>query len=149
VIVLRRATLADAALLLRWRNDKASRASAFRSEVVTPDEHARWLSRKLDDPLTVIWVAERESVAVGQVRIDLTDEREGEVDLTVAPGARGRGYAAEILRLATEALTGLDITAVVAQVRDHNEASLRAFRRAGFVEVQRRPGVIVLRRELL
>lgn len=148
MIVLRRATFADAALLLRWRNDEATRNAAFRSEVVASDEHAEWLRRKLDDPSSAIWVAERETVAVGQVRIDRTAESEGEVDITVAPDARGNGYAAEILRLAGQAVAGLDIIALVAWVKDQNLASRGAFRKAGFIVVDRRPGVTVMRWKL-
>ena len=136
-IRLRSATARDADRLLAWRNDSVTRSAAFTQGEVAPEEHRRWLAAKLADPRSAIFIAEDEDegAAVGQVRIDVEDGR-GELHLTVAPEARGRGHAPAILRLAVaEASRRPDVAVLEARVKAGNEASLRAFRRAGFAEL--------------
>ena len=47
----------DSKLLWKWVNDFAVRKSSFQSELIPWEEHARWLSKKLDDPQCFQFIA--------------------------------------------------------------------------------------------
>jgi RimJ/RimL family protein N-acetyltransferase len=134
---LRPATHSDEALLLAWRNDPATRASAFSQHEVTPSEHRIWFDRKLADPASVILIAELEGKAVGQVRLERVEESDvAEVDISIDPTMRGRGIAREALRLVARQAEGLlSVKQLRAHVKPDNGSSLKAFRAAGFAVV--------------
>jgi RimJ/RimL family protein N-acetyltransferase len=136
MVTLRSAVPHDEALLLAWRNDPATRASSFQQDEVSPETHKLWFTRKMDDPACVILIAEEEGQAVGQVRLDRVQPDVAELHIAVAPEARGRGIARQILTLtALDAELLLGVTQLRARVKGTNEVSLRAFRAAGFREV--------------
>jgi RimJ/RimL family protein N-acetyltransferase len=131
---LRPARAEDAALLLAWRNEPSTRAASFSGEAVGAREHARWLATRLADPATLLLVAERDGVAVAQVRLDREPDAIGVVSIAVAPEARGAGVA----RAALDALAARDdlgVSTLRALVKPGNAASRRLFRRAGYTEV--------------
>jgi RimJ/RimL family protein N-acetyltransferase len=134
-LTLRAATIDDAPRILAWRNEPTTvRFSGTRSPISDAD-HLAWLSRRLSDPDTRIWIADVEGVEVGQVRL----ERHGdgaEVHIAVAPEARGRGYGRTIIRavqLRTSELEG--IVRLVGRVHVANAASMRLFAHCGFEQV--------------
>ena len=129
MLTLRAATLADAALLLAWRNDPVTLAASFTSGEVTADEHEAWLTRRLADPSCQLWIAEQAGAPVGQARIDA----DGEISISIDSAARGRGLAAQVIELACRAATA---PIIVARVKSDNQASLRAFVAAGFEQVR-------------
>lgn len=126
-VVLRRATGDDGALLFRWANDRETRRNSLSHEPISWETHIAWLARRLADPGTKLLIAELDGHPVGTVRFDL--DAEVVISLTVAPERRGKGLATPII-LAACALIDRD---VIAEVLPHNEASIRAFLRAGFV----------------
>jgi RimJ/RimL family protein N-acetyltransferase len=146
MLVLRPAGAQDEQRLLEWRNESAVRAASFSSDEISPDDHHRWFLRKLDDPGCMLLIVEHEGRPVGQVRVDRVSAGLAEISIGLAADARGRGIGREALRLATsEAPRLLGVAAVKALVKEGNEASLRAFRAAGFHEVSNDGGVVELR----
>jgi RimJ/RimL family protein N-acetyltransferase len=132
-VQLRPAGFGDSDRLRAWRNDPATRAASRNTGEVAPDEHAAWLARRLGDPDTRIFVAELSGEPVGTVRVDRLEGDRGEIHVSLAPEARGRGLAAPILRVAARrGAAELGLGTVVANVREDNMPSLRAFQRAGF-----------------
>lgn len=131
---LREAGRGDARLLFDWANDPTTRRMSFSVSAIEWDEHVSWLDATLRDPDCHLWIALDGATPVGQLRLDASGGREATLSFSVAPEWRGRGYGGVILRLAAEAArdTGR-ISALVAWVRPENEASLRAFARAGYV----------------
>lgn len=135
----RRAVADDAAMLLDWRNDPATRAMSRTNDPVAPDDHRRWLDSVLADDDRTLLVALLGDEHVGTVRFDRVDPGLWEVSITMAPGARGRGLARAVLGAAEQAWRR-DVgpePAVLACVRPDNPASARVFVGAGYV---RRPG---------
>jgi RimJ/RimL family protein N-acetyltransferase len=146
-LALRQATAADEARLLAWRNDPQTRAQAFSSSVVEPDEHHRWLRTRLDDHDTVLAIAELDGQAVGTVRLDRRDRTVAELSITVAPEHRGRGLAKEAIALGvSQAREMLGASTVIARIKRTNTPSLRAFTAAGFSTPRERDGVIEVQR---
>lgn len=124
-VTLRAATFDDAALLHQWTNDPETRRQSFSTEPVPWDTHLAWVKRVLDDPERSLYIAE-DGGPVGMVRLD----REV-ISLSVAPERRGQGYAVALIA-AARAEGGS-----IAEVKPTNDRSIRAFRSAGFAEIQR------------
>ncbi len=131
-VTLRVAREDDVSLIRSWRNDADAIQFSVSARPVSDAEHARWFSATLNDPRKVLWVAEEQGVAVGQVRIDL-DGDTGIFSIAVAPSARGRGVGKEMLRRALAEITRLRLaTTMTALTHPDNVASIRAFEQVGF-----------------
>lgn len=139
VVGLRAATSDDAEALLAWRNDPLTRRMSRSEDEVAVETHRTWLRSLLSDPRRHLFVASCDGADVGQVRLDAPTRGAAEVSLTVAPAHRGRGLAAAMLRAIEQQARDLGLARLVASIRPENEASLRAFKAAGwygFVDVQ-------------
>jgi RimJ/RimL family protein N-acetyltransferase len=142
---LRPADIADAAQLLAWRNDPATREASFTSDEVTLPEHERWLTGRLDDPSSRLWIAVAGEKQVGQVRLDLRSGGQAEISISVAPEYRARGYAVEMLAAANREASREGLAEeIVARVRPGNRASRALFARAGYRTISESPTEIVL-----
>lgn len=137
----------DAGFLLALRNDPDSVRWSRSGRPVDRGEHESWFASVLDDPATRIWVAREDGRPVGQVRVDV-EAGAGAVSISVDPSSRGRGVASRMLGHLVAAL-GADeqVHALVAEVREGNEASSRAFERVGFTPSGREGGFLLMRRE--
>jgi RimJ/RimL family protein N-acetyltransferase len=145
-VTLREATPADASNLLTWRNDRATREASFSSAEISMDRHVAWLESKLADRnASRLWVALAGEAAVGTARVDRLDAGTAEVHIAVAPQHRGRGLAAQILRAVLDEVAAVRFAERLhARVKSDNEASLRAFRSAGFSETGVEAGIVSL-----
>ncbi len=135
-VTARRATVEDADLLLRWRNDETTRAASRQTAAVEPSGHLRWLTATLGDDDRLLLVVELAGTPIGTSRFDRVAPDCWEISLTLAPDQRGRGLSARLLAAAEEAL-GHRVdrpTTVLAHVRPTNEPSLRVFRAGGYVD---------------
>jgi RimJ/RimL family protein N-acetyltransferase len=124
---LRPATSDDARLLYDWRNDPGTRQSSFSTDPVSWEEHRAWVDRAVADPRRVLYIAEDEHGPVGTVRLDL-DPAPPTISVTVAPGRRGQGHASRLIAAVAERHG----PPIVALIKPGNDASVRAFERAGF-----------------
>lgn len=132
-ISLRLARQADAPLLLEWRNEPATREASGNRERVTSGEHRAWLKSVLADPDRHLLIAEADAKPIGQARIERRQAYRYELSVSLDPAARGRGTGATLIAGVCEwAWTATDATVIEAWVRSENEASLRAFAKAGF-----------------
>jgi spore coat polysaccharide biosynthesis predicted glycosyltransferase SpsG/RimJ/RimL family protein N-acetyltransferase len=137
----RPAVLADADLLLAWRNDPDTRGSSRQQDEVDQDAHQAWLRRSVGDPSRLLLVLEDEhGDPVGTVRWDRLSGQEQpvpadwEVSITVAPRQRGAGLARPLLAEAQRALTaraGRD-QRLLARVHVDNVRSQRLFESSGY-----------------
>jgi RimJ/RimL family protein N-acetyltransferase len=131
---VRPAVAADARLLLEWRNDPVTRAQSFSQGEIGWDEHVAWLERTLAEPArTRLYIGEFEGQPVGQARVEVVTPARGEISVALAKAARGRGLGAELIAAASAAgAAELRLHELVALIKPGNEASLRAFARAGY-----------------
>lgn len=132
MISLRLATMDDANVLLSWRNEPVTVAlSSTPDRCVTIEEHARWLTGKLNDCGCQLFIAYDERGDLGMVRFDDMDDHAGvvEISIAVAPEHRGKGCAKAIIRAACDALSCL----IVANIKRSNIPSRRAFEACGFI----------------
>jgi UDP-2,4-diacetamido-2,4,6-trideoxy-beta-L-altropyranose hydrolase len=140
---------ADSELLLEWRNDPEAVRFSVTGRGVAPGEHAEWLSARLADPGTSLWIAEEGGAAVGQVRVDLGNGT-GTVSIGIAPAHRGRGVGSAVLQaMLVEIDRDPRARRLRAVAHAENTASVRAFERAGFRRRGRRErDFIVLERSV-
>lgn len=138
-IELRRATEADAVMLLEWRNDPVTRANSRNTARIKPGgQHERWLQDVLADPDRSLLIAELDGESIGQVRFDRLAGDEWEISITLDPARRAQGLGALLIRSGVDWLRReVGPVPVIAEVRDSNELSMRAFRACGFTDAGR------------
>ena len=136
-VIARSATPADEVFLLTCRNDEQTRRWSRRSAVLAATDHRAWLTRTLADPDRRLWVVEQDGAPVATVRHDRIAPGRYEVSMTVAPEARGRGWAAPSLRTAQRALQCVDpaLRVIEAHIRMEHGASMAVFERSGYRRV--------------
>ncbi|HEX3030729.1 MAG TPA: GNAT family N-acetyltransferase [Bacillota bacterium] len=131
---LRKAGWADSVFLLNLRNDETVRRSSFNQDMVEPAGHERWLTKKLADADTYLFIAEQNGQRLGQIRFELNGEKNlAEVSIAVAKEFRGKGIGVSMLLAGCPlifAATGVEV--ILAQIRAENLLSRRMFERAGF-----------------
>jgi len=130
------ASIQDAELLLRWRNDELSRLSSINQGVINLDEHLAWLTKSLTDTSRKILIAFLGKVPVGTMRMDAF-QNDTELSWTVAPEARGKGIGKRMLQQALS-LTG---GRIVARIREENLASQKIALSSGFSKIQVENGI--------
>jgi RimJ/RimL family protein N-acetyltransferase len=133
-LTLRPATVADADLLLLWRNDPTTRGRSLDTSELSLEPHRAWLADRLarvDD--VRIFIAELGEVPVAQLRVEREQARRGVVSVSVDRHARGLGVGTRAIEAGTaRASHELDLDEVVAVIRVGNDASRLAFERAGY-----------------
>lgn len=124
----------DAELLWQWANDASVRERSFNQKTIEWKDHLKWFSLRLSLPDTKFYILLADGIPVGQIRYDRSnEEKSAEISFSVAHEHRGKGFGIEILRLTTEqALKDLNCEKITAVVIEGNEASSKAFIRAGF-----------------
>jgi len=135
-VTLREATFDDAARLLAWRNDPATRAASLVPDVVGLEEHQSWLKKTLASGARTLWIGESDGQPVGTARLDITPDRQ-ELSWTIAPEARGKGLGKALVHAALAQTRG----PVRARIRPENKASQAIARACGFTRVFVQGGV--------
>lgn len=130
---LRPAADDDADLIWYWANEAQTRRMSFSGGPIPWTDHLRWWRSKINDPDFACWILlESPGNPAGYVRFD----RRGNsavVSVAVAAPYRGLGLGSAGLDLAVaQAAKRWDLDSVAAHVKTDNEASIKAFRNAGF-----------------
>lgn len=143
-IVQRVASLADASILLKWRNDSRVREFSPNSGLITRPEHAAWFSARLErqesEPFSFFDVADK---TVGMTRLDLMLELDKTFALSILvdPELQGVGIGRRILALTCENFFLIfPHHTILAIVKEENEISQRLFKNANFSNVNRIEG---------
>jgi RimJ/RimL family protein N-acetyltransferase len=132
-VTLRAAGRGDAELLRAWRNDPETRRWLRNSREIDLDAQAPWPERMLTDTTTQLSIAESDKKPIGHVRVDHEAGGTAELQVVLAPEARGRGLGARVLiEAAAQVLAKPAVSLLCARVKPGHEAALRAFARAGF-----------------
>jgi len=118
-LVLRLARQEDAGLLLQWRNDADTRHNSFHSQPIAWSDHLRWLRETLEDKETDLYIAERNGLPVGTVKVQRTGNST-ELSWTVSPEQRGKGIGKQMVRQLARQISGT----LVARIKPANNASV-------------------------
>lgn len=131
-VALRPATRQDSHRLWEWWNDPIVRASSFNKHYIPFEVHQVWLSKRLDDPATLILIIVLEGLEIGYVRFTIKGQ-EAEISVALERAYRGRGYGSAAIHLACrQLLHELGLRQIRALIKAGNSTSIAAFERAGF-----------------
>lgn len=130
---LREATYKDKDLLFVWANDALVRKSAFSSQIIEYDEHCAWFKSIMSDSRVYQYIMEKDGIPVGQIRVNINGE-EGEIDYSIAPEYRLRGYGKIIVEKLIKQIKEdrIEVTRLSASVKAENTASKKIFLDNGF-----------------
>lgn len=133
---LRRATIEDARMLLRWRNDAETRKQSISTEPVPWENHVQWLQKSLENPRRILAIAETLSEEpIGTIRADTRDDGFTEISYTVAPAWRGKGVSKPMAQeFVRKFLQGKRIAASIKKGHGPSESVARALGLAPFLE---------------
>jgi RimJ/RimL family protein N-acetyltransferase len=156
MLKLRQISEEDCKLIWTWANDPEVRAVSFSSEAIPYEDHVTWFESKLNDPSCYFYIAEDTNhEPVGQVRYD-REGTEATISISLDKKFRGKGYGPSLLRLASQRFFEVcDAEVIHAYIKEGNEASIGAFKKAGFNPIgtsrknNHQPHHLVLRKEEL
>lgn len=121
--------------LFEWRNHPVIRENSFGTNVISLNEHERWFKKKIKDPGSKIYIACCGDGKIGMIRFD--DHGDViKVNVMLNPDFLNKGFGSKIIKLGIEKLTSeikLD-KHIVAEIKNDNMASIRAFQKVGFKE---------------
>lgn len=123
-------TWVDVWRLWRWRNHPTTRAMMRQTAPIGLREHWRWFQQRRDRR-ALPYIAEVDGMPVGSGRLDVLGDG-AELDVIVAPWARGHGYATQIVAALVREATRQGVARCLAEVLPSNHASRVAFTHNGF-----------------
>lgn len=132
-------------LIMSWRNDPETLAASFHSrpkqwEAFIKEFKQFYFAIPALPPLFILYQKER----VAFVRFRLANhpknpsERCCEISINMAPEKRGQGFGTSVIKLCTEWAEGQGFAAVVAEIKQGNEQSIQAFKKADFTKIAER-----------
>lgn len=138
-IKLRRAGKDDCKDVWLWRNNVKTRKASFRGAHIPWREHKRWFNSKIADDGARIYIAGHGSEKLGVIRFEpaLGGSR---VSVNLNPDFFGKGLGPEIIRLGSKKFTSElnEADQIIAEIKEDNLISQKAFARAGYKCVSKR-----------
>lgn len=133
MLTLRKATLADADLLYRWRNDERIRLFSLNPKPISYEHHLIWYKNALKNDDRVMYVILFDNKPVGCIRFDII-EQHAEISIYVDPDQQHHGFGSEALNQAIALFSNTYpyVKSVKAKVLPNNTASHHLFTKLGF-----------------
>lgn len=133
MLSLRIAEASDSDWLFNLQRQPETRRFARDPSVPSPQGHAGWYSRLLDDTERTLLIVEGAGKALGFLRLDRRDDQPTfEVSIAIDPANHGRGIGAAALQIARRFAPGATLEATVLP---GNLASQALFASAGYKQI--------------
>ncbi|MBS1627771.1 MAG: GNAT family N-acetyltransferase [Bacteroidetes bacterium] len=132
----RQPTIDDVRLYFDWANDAEVRKQSFSSNEIDFVNHCKWFISKIADPncMMLIFQEVNKNKEVGQIRITKQEEKSAVIGISVGSEFRGKGYAREMLMLASDLFLKNNPTFIIhAYIKKENFKSKKSFEGAGFI----------------
>ena len=121
----------DMDLVFEWSNDELVRSQSFNSAPILYDKHKEWFTSKLNSHNSLMFINEYHTKPIGLVRFELEKEN-STVGVLVSKEMRGKGLSSLILIKSLAKYFSNNNIPVFAYIKKTNQASVRAFEKAGF-----------------
>ena len=144
-VTVREATQEDAHLYFEWANDPIVRQMSFHTDPIQWDDHINWFNTKINSSLSHLLICYQRTTPIGQVRFDILEGGQAEIDISIAKDFRGQGLGEAMLDAAMEyerCMNGID--SFVAEVKEENLPSMRMFLANGFTQSKKINGICYL-----
>lgn len=134
MISLRPATNEDCLLIFKWANNSEVRNNSFSPESIDLESHIKWYENKMKDDKSIIFIALKDGIPVGQIRVDKdNDNDEGFIDCSIDPNYRGQGIGTYILQLIKSEVRNINL---VGYIKKENISSIKACEKAGYTIIE-------------
>lgn len=133
--------MADADLLLKWRNDPETVKASITPVKVQETGHLAWLADLLESKNSYQFIAEDNGTPVGTVRQDHRLHA-SELSWTVAPNFRGKGIGKTIVALLADRIPG----PLTAKIKEENTSSIKIAESIGMIFDKKKGGVLFYKR---
>jgi RimJ/RimL family protein N-acetyltransferase len=128
---IRKALSSDDQDIFIWRNDSDSRKNSITTHKISKSEHQEWFRKKLSSKDTDIYIGYQLNTKIGVVRIEKQHDNSAEINITINPSQRNKGYGTELLSKAIKiSFNKYDI--LTARIKKSNFASIKMFEKVGF-----------------
>jgi len=140
LIKLRRASEKDINLTFLWAINPEIRKYSFNQHQITKEEHSKWFSEKIKNKNCFYFIAEYNQTAVGSIRFDISG-KDAMISYLLDPLYQGQGLGQVLLKNGVELFSQKirkykkSIDHIWGDVMETNIASIKAFRRLGFNEI--------------
>jgi RimJ/RimL family protein N-acetyltransferase len=130
----REAIIDDSKQFFDWANDSAVREQSFNSSAIEWENHNDWFISKIKDTTCLMLIFQNDDYNnIGQVRIQKEDDKVALIGVSVSSEHRGKGYANEMLKLASDFfLKNNPEFYINAYIKNNNFSSKCAFEKAEF-----------------
>ncbi len=131
----RRAAIEDAKIVYNWAVDPEARKYSYSKSEIAWEDHVQWFSKKISGSICEYFIAEIDSIPIGQIRFDLSDDEPETYIVSYLMGKdwRGKGLGNSLLTKGIQNLmTFRSVRKIIGYVQDHNIASAKAFDHACF-----------------
>ncbi len=135
-ISIREVTDRDKEFIFKCASDPETRKNSFNSNSISKIEHNNWFSKLLLDDDRKLFICEVNKQAAGIIKFNIAQE-ESVIGVIVAPEFRGKGLAHLLIRKCCQKYkenVSNDKIGIKAYIKQQNIFSLRAFKKAGFIE---------------
>lgn len=134
MLSLRKPTKEDMEIYFSWANDPVVREQSYNSSVIDLESHKQWFESVINNESYFMCICQNaEGENVGQVRIQKNENKESLIGISIDSNHRGKGYAKEILTLATNLFLKSNHGFLInAYIKEENLSSKFAFENAGF-----------------
>lgn len=136
-LTLRKVKAADMLLLFEWANDPEVRRFSFNPQPIPLEDHTRWFQSRLDNPASILYIAEVDETPAAHIRFDL-EGSSATISYLIAADFRGRGLGHTVLQRGVQTMLQEhpEIKQVQGLVQQQHIASVRSFEKAGFARGQ-------------
>ncbi len=139
MISLRDVQSEDRAMIREWRNLPKVADYMYTDHQISPEEHAAWFSRVLQDTSCKYWIIVCDGEDVGLANlyaIDRTNRRCYWAFYVVSPNVRGKGVGSHVeYTVLNYVFQELKLEKLCCEVLSFNEGVVEMHRRFGFVQV--------------
>lgn len=129
-------SLEDCLLLFNWRNMPEIYQWFNNDRPVTVSEHLAYFDESINAHDVALFIIQHNGNPIGHVCLKERTPESAAISIYIAPEFSGQRFGTAAIKQACAAAAQSGLSMIVAEVRPENNASIKAFERAGFKKSQ-------------